>query len=131
MPLEDVVDDRLRSRRVVADRDPCRGETGVDRATTGSDGSFSLPAITRRSMGASVLPHQPLITQKIVIRHDGEEYPAWELQKKGYNDQGELQALLKGGPHTPDTLPSSIDIVCELTSKPTPKGAIYGICEFR
>jgi hypothetical protein len=92
------------------------GEKGTDSTTTGSDGGFSLPAIEGSSFGASVLPHEPLVAQKILIRRGGNEYRAWVNTKRNYDANGELEGR-------------AIRLRCELTAESTAKGDILGICE--
>jgi hypothetical protein len=92
------------------------GEKGSDGTTTASDGSFELPPIERSSIGASVVPHEGLVGQKILIRHGGTEYRAWVNTKRNYDANGELD----GRP---------IRLRCELTAESTAKGDILGICE--
>jgi hypothetical protein len=91
-------------------------ETGTDSATTGADGEFFLPPIERRSWLGALLPHEPEIDQKIVIRHGGKTYPAWSLLKYDYVHHSEL----KGRP---------INILCRLEAQALRRGELFGICE--
>ncbi len=93
-------------------------EQKVDQTTTDDGGRFKLPGIYRRSLMASLLPHQPSTLQSLVIRHAGKEYKAWGFHKLNYDENGELA----GKP---------IVLLCALEREPTQQGEIYGICEVR
>ena len=93
-----------------------KDETGTDRATSGADGSFSLPAIERSSFLGSLLPHEPMVRQTILIRHGGKTYKAWMFDKGNYDNNGEL----KGRP---------IVMVCRLENAPKKTGEVFGICD--
>jgi hypothetical protein len=93
-----------------------KDETGTDRATTGAQGEFSLPAIERSSLLGSLLPHEVVIDQTMVIQHDGKTYKAWALFKRDYDNNGELD----GRP---------IRITCHLDKPPARRGNVFGICE--
>ena len=82
---------------------------------TDSDGHFSFAAILDNSVFTTLLPSNPVIQQKIYIRHDGNEYEAYLFMKKNYDDNGELH----GKP---------LDLVCELNNEPSREGGFYGVC---
>ncbi|WP_246004546.1 carboxypeptidase-like regulatory domain-containing protein [Plasticicumulans acidivorans] len=92
------------------------GETGVDETHTDARGSFSLPVIFRRSLLASLLPHEPFIRQTILIHHAGKTYQAWMFNKGEYAENGEL-----GG--------RPISLVCRLEAEPAHRDGVFGICE--
>ncbi|MGH7470489.1 MAG: DUF6795 domain-containing protein [Longimicrobiales bacterium] len=94
-----------------------KGEVGKDQTTTGPKGEFKLPAIYRSSIG-SFLPHEPMVRQTILIRHGGQTYKAWMLDKSNYDENGELQ----GKP---------IMISCRLETEPKHTGEVYGICDLQ
>ena len=52
------------------------------------EGRFYFPAIMGSSFWAGVLPHEPVITQAIVIRRENEEYEAWRFSKHNYREDG-------------------------------------------
>lgn len=95
-----------------------KDEVGVASATTDAGGQFSFPAVVRRSLLGSFLPHEPWITQTILIKHEGVTYKAWMFDKGDYKDKGELQ----GKP---------IDLYCDLDAPLGHKGTVYGICQLR
>jgi hypothetical protein len=95
-----------------------KGEEGRAQVKTDSDGKFSFPAINRKSFFGSLLPHEPMIRQTILIRHEGKEYKAWMFDKGNYKKNGELQ----GKP---------ISLYCELEAPLSHKGEVYGICQLR
>ncbi len=84
---------------------------------TASDhsGRFFFPAVERNAGALRVVPHQPVILQKLVIRYDGVDYPAWRHTKNSYEENSEL-----GG--------KRMDLVCELSREPDFEGTHYGIC---
>jgi hypothetical protein len=91
-------------------------ENGKDAATTDAAGEFRLPAIERNSLLGSVLPHEPMVRQTILIKHAGKTHKAWLVDKSNYDDNGEL----KGKP---------IRLTCRLESQPARRGEVFGICE--
>lgn len=93
-----------------------KDETGTDRATTGSDGTFSLPAIERSSLLGSLLPHEVVIDQTLVIAFAGKTYKAWALFKRDYDNNSEL-----GG--------KPLKLTCRLDKPPARRGNLFGICE--
>ncbi len=90
-----------------------------DSTTTGADGRFHFPAVVESSFFGAFMPHEPLVSQKIMIRHQGSEYKGWKHTKHNYKHNGEL----KGKP---------INITCALETEPTLKEdvKVYGICTF-
>lgn len=84
---------------------------------TNANGQFEFPAITDSSVMASLLPHEPVITQKIFIHYQGQEYKAWMFTKHGYHKNGEL----KGKP---------INLSCNLEAEPGYQQDVFGICTF-
>lgn len=82
---------------------------------TDSAGRFSFAAVLDNSLFTSLLPSNPVIQQKIYIRHDGQEYEAYLFMKKNYDNNGELD----GKP---------LDLVCELNNEPSRDGGFYGVC---
>lgn len=92
-------------------------ESRTDTATTDASGHFQLPAVTAKSFWAGLLPHQPVIEQSVLIRHQGKEYKAWLNTKYNYDDKGELQGR-------------ALRLVCRLENEPKPleDDGPYGIC---
>jgi hypothetical protein len=91
-------------------------ETGKDSVITDAAGAFSLPMIERDSLLGSVLPHEPMVRQTILIKHAGKTHKAWLFDKGNYDANGEL----KGKP---------IRLTCRLESQPVRRGDVFGICE--
>lgn len=95
---------------------------GTDNTTSDSDGTFKFPEITERSFTASIVPHEPVIEQKIMITVDGNSFKGWVYAKHNYDAQGEL-----GG--------KPMRLVCEISLEPEYRetyGAhsAFGICRF-
>lgn len=89
---------------------------GGDHAVTDGQGAFALPSLWGSSLLASVLPHEPVVEQTILIHHGGNVYKGWMYDKHNYAENGELRG-------------KSISLVCRLEAEPTHHGNIYGICE--
>jgi len=92
-----------------------KNEMRNDSTTSGADGVFAFDAIVGSSLLGSVLPHEPVVHQKITIRHGGSAYEAWLHVKHSYDENGELGRPLK--------------LVCRLEAKPVRRDGYYGICE--
>lgn len=93
-----------------------KSEEGRKAVVTDGEGKFYFPAITRSSFFGSLLPHEPMIRQTILIKYAGKTHKAWMFDKGNYDENGEL----KGKP---------IALRCELDAEPSHKGEVYGICE--
>lgn len=93
-----------------------KDQTGGDSAVTDVQGAFSLPAIWGSSFMGSLLPHEPLVRQTILIKVGDTSYDAWLFNKGEYAENGEL----KGRP---------ISLVCRLEAEPARHGEVFGICE--
>lgn len=91
-------------------------QTGNDAATTDAQGAFSMPAIWRHSFLGSLLPHEPVVRQTILIKVAGKSYEAWMFNKGEYAENGEL----RGRP---------ISLICRLEAEPARHGEVFGICE--
>lgn len=91
-------------------------QTGGDTATTNSQGAFSLPAIWGHSFMASILPHEPVVRQTILIKAGGKSYDAWMFTRGNYQENAELN----GRP---------IVLACRLEAEVTHHGQVYGMCE--
>jgi hypothetical protein len=91
-------------------------EIPLQRTVTDEAGTFSFPAIERGAGLLRLIPAQPIMLQKILIRYQGTEYIAWQHSKTSYNANTELD----GRP---------IRLVCELSRRPDYEGKHYGICK--
>jgi hypothetical protein len=88
--------------------------TATDAAKTDAQGRFSLPPVTATSILGSLLPHEPVVTQQIVIRNNGVLYRAWAFTKHNYRENGEL-----GRP---------LNLTCRLEGPPAFHGDVFGLC---
>lgn len=93
-----------------------KDQSGDDSTTTDARGVFSLPVIWGHSLSASLLPHEPLISQTILIRYDGKSYDAWLFSKGGYQENDELDGR-------------AISLTCRLEAQPSRHEGVFGICE--
>lgn len=88
----------------------------TDTAVTDENGKFRLPQLEKGSGLSRLLPHEPVIVQQIIIRHNGNEYVAWQHTKHNYDKNGEL----KGKP---------LLLHCDLSKKPEfNEDDYFGIC---
>jgi hypothetical protein len=94
-----------------------KDEAGSDQTVANAAGEFSLPSIERSSLLGSLLPHQPMIKQDIVIEYKGVSYTAWACYKRSYAADSEND----GKP---------IDVTCRLDAVRALHGKVTGICEF-
>lgn len=58
---------------------------------TDDQGMFSFPA--RKIFGglANILPHEPVISQRITIKYNDKDYVLWQHSKHNYEMNGELK----------------------------------------
>ncbi len=91
------------------------GKTGSDSTETDAEGRFHLPEVTGRSLTAGLLPHQPLIRQRITAAGPEAETLIWEADKPNYDRDGEL----RGRP---------IRAVCRVGVEPDGSGLFHGTC---
>ncbi len=85
-------------------------------ASTDAAGRFFFPAVEHSAGVTRMVPHQPVILQKIMIRYEGVEYTAWRHTKNTYDANSELD----GKP---------LNLECELSREPDFEGTHYGICK--
>lgn len=93
-----------------------KSQLGSDSTSTNSHGDFHLPVIWGYSLLGSLLPHQPVVRQTILIKYGGKSYEAWLVNKMGYEQNDELD----GRP---------ITLTCRLEAEPARHGKVFGICE--
>jgi hypothetical protein len=86
--------------------------------------------VKRRMLPGRLLPHEPTILQRIVIRHGGKEYQAWSLDKRNYDENGELLYFDDQRGMVPFRDPSKpIALRCALEAKEHRSGKVFGICD--
>ena len=83
---------------------------------TDAAGRFHFPLVEHAAGLTRMVPHQPVILQKIIIRYEGVDYMAWRHTKNSYEANSELD----GKP---------LQLECELTRQPDFEGTHYGICK--
>lgn len=91
------------------------GKALVKTVQTSTDGRFRLARVTTGAGLSRILPGQPSILQRIIIRHNGTEYEGWRHNKNSYD----LNSELDGRP---------LKLICELATAPDFEGKHYGIC---
>jgi len=94
-----------------------KAESGTDVTESAADGTFRFPEVTGRSLFASLMPHEPSITQEIVAEREGGPVSIWFTGKLNYERNGEL-----GRP---------LDMICHLDRDPQSTRLYSGICEER
>lgn len=91
-------------------------KTGSDVAVTEPDGRFAFPTVTDSSILASILPHQPSVTQSISAHAPHRKVEIWRTDKGNYEMNGELE----GRP---------INVICHLDREPSADHLFWGTCE--
>jgi hypothetical protein len=66
------------------------GKEGMDTTMTDSEGRFSFPEVTGRSLTAGILPHQPVIHQDMYAKSPSGKERFYRLTKKDYDLYGEV-----------------------------------------
>ncbi|HWU76938.1 MAG TPA: DUF6795 domain-containing protein [Rhodanobacter sp.] len=93
-----------------------KDRSGGDQTVTDDKGEFALPAIWGHSLLGSLLPHEPVVDETMLIQHGGQTYKAWMFTRGNYTENGELN----GRP---------IVLVCRLEAEVTHHDQVYGMCE--
>ena len=70
-----------------------RGTLYTDETKTDENGRYEFDAIYKMSLRA-ILPVETTIIQKMIIRHEGKEYIAWDIPKGGIEEDGEIKRPL-------------------------------------
>lgn len=80
-------------------------------------GYFHFPTITGRSFTAQLFPHEPVITQFLRIKYNGQSHKGWFHSKHNYEEKGEIGE-------------SPLRLQCDLNDEPGPHPEIgsFGIC---
>ena len=91
---------------VVRSADHTNDKVYMDSAITDKNGKFSFNNISTFSLRPIMLP--TVIFQKIVIKHNGMEYLAWETTKRNNHNNGELN-------DAGTKEPIKLNLSCELT----------------
>jgi hypothetical protein len=93
-----------------------KDQTGGDNPVTYGRGEFVFTAIWGHSFLGSLLPHEPVVDETILIHHDGQTYKAWMFTRGNYTENTELDGR-------------AIVLGCRLEAEVTHHGQIYGMCE--
>lgn len=91
-----------------------KDEVGTVQVKTDAEGVFRFPVVVRSSVFGSLLPHEPMIRQAILIKHEGNVYKIWMFDKGNYQENGELKGKL-------------ISLYCDLEEPSSHKGDVFGI----
>ena len=87
------------------------------KATTDAQGMFKFPLREKSGIVSSVMPHEPVIFQQIVIKYQGKDYVAWQHSKHNYDLDGELKG-------------KKLVLRCELSDETRNDGNVFGICTY-
>lgn len=91
---------------------------GQQTVRTDANGAFSFPVARASSATASLVPHEPVIFQELIIRHQGKKYFAWLYTKHNYDEDGELEG-------------KKLNLECELSHASTNNGTFTGLAELK
>ena len=103
-------------------------EHNKDQVVTDEKGAFSLPGIYSWMGLVQLIPHQPVIYQHIIIKHDGKDYCAWHYTKMEYGEYKELEMEESLG-DSPGLGGKPIDLLCDLGAELKSRGGYGGIAE--
>lgn len=93
-----------------------KGDVPPTTVSSAVDGHFSFPVVERNAGMMRLVPHQPVILQKILIRYEGVEYTVWRRIRNSYEENSEMD----GRP---------LRLECELNRAADFEGTHYGICK--
>ncbi len=68
-----------------------KGTAGGDSAISDVTGSFNFPAVWGTSLPGLLLPHEPFVEQTILVRAGGHTCTGWMLDKRNYDENGEIE----------------------------------------
>ncbi|MFT3784266.1 MAG: hypothetical protein QM790_19840 [Nibricoccus sp.] len=105
-------------------------EPTTDQTKTDKNGEFSLPGIYSWMIHAQLVPHQPVIHQKITVKCDGNEFSAWAYMKMEYGLYKELEMERWAG-ESPGLGGKPINLFCELDAELQHRAGYGGIAELR
>jgi hypothetical protein len=107
-------------------------ETIKDATTTATDGAFSFPAVKRKMLLGSLLPHEAVIEQTISVSYGGKSYMLWATDKRDYENNGELSYVERGktGIKTAADPKKPMSVTCRLDGEPHHNGNVFGLCDF-
>jgi len=97
----------------------------TDQTVTDERGEFSLPGIYSWLGIVQLMPHEPVIHQQILIKHERAIYNAWSLTKHEYGEFAELNIAASRGV-LPNLNDKPIYLYCELTIEPKNHGGVWG-----
>lgn len=69
------------------------GKEATDTTQTDASGQFSFPVVTFSSIMAGIVPHEPVITQRMFVVVDGQDVQVYGTVKHDYELNGELGGL--------------------------------------
>lgn len=94
-----------------------KDQHGTVTVTTDAQGRFRFPAVTATSWTAGLLPHEPVIGQRITLRYQGKTHKGWVMSKRNYDAQGEVPG-------------HALRLICDLGEEPAahPETETFGIC---
>lgn len=95
-------------------------KTGTDQTVTAADGTFSFPEVTGSSWSVGLLPHEPVINQKINADGPNGQVRLFSVNKHTYDADGELFGTNLKGP--------GINLVCRIDKEPSGDGPFWGTC---
>lgn len=101
-----------------------KNKSGSQEVVTDSVGKFSFPEVTAKSLGASILPHEPDVKQAVVAKVNSKDVELFISHKHNYLKNGEAGADER---RKRDIL----NYKCTVGGEPKYNeiGQFYGLCE--
>lgn len=82
---------------------------GGDETKTDASGEFSFPAIYQTMLLGSLLPHEPVVRQKLTMQLDGKLYELFECSRHNYKEGCEFGY---------DIVINPLELACDLANEP-------------
>lgn len=91
---------------------------GLETVRTDANGAFRFATVRASNALSSLVPHEPVIFQELIIRYQGKKAFAWLYTKHNYDEDGELEG-------------KKLNLECELSREPVNHGTYTGIAVLR
>ncbi len=97
-----------------------KDDLNVEHVLTDAQGRYRFSEVTASSLLWSLLPHEPVIFQKLSIRYQGKEHKGWVLTKHNYDHLGEVRNR-------------PLNLICDLNDEPAAhrETETFGICRLQ
>lgn len=97
-----------------------KDDLNAEHVLTDAQGRYRFSEVTATSLLWSLLPHEPVIFQKLSIRYQGKEHKGWVLTKHNYDHLGEVGNR-------------PLNLICDLNDEPAAhrETETFGICRLQ